>query len=67
MSASPLQIQFCTFSLYVLTGKATMKDPITSEEIPFYPFKYKFFKYTISFVTFLVMVSYHNSERSGGI
>jgi len=34
-----------------------MKDPITQEDIQFYPFKYKCVKYTMSFFTFLTMVS----------
>ena len=50
----------------VLPGKATMKDPITAEEIPFYPFKYKVFKYTISFITFLFMVSFVFVDRRIG-
>ena len=47
----------------MLLGKATMKDPITAEEIPFYPFKYKVFKYTISFITLLFMVSFVFVDR----
>ncbi|KAF6017966.1 hypothetical protein EB796_023726 [Bugula neritina] len=37
-------------------GTDTMKDPITQEDIQFYPFKYKCVKYTMSFFTFLTMV-----------
>ena len=52
-----------SYYVIVLPGKATMKDPITAEEIPFYPFKYKVFKYTISFITFLFMVSFVFVDR----
>ena len=45
----------------LVSGTDSQTDPITKEEIPFYPFKFRFMKYTVSFITFLVMVckKYH--------
>ncbi|XP_067945254.1 anoctamin-7-like [Watersipora subatra] len=37
-------------------GTASRKDPVTQEDIPFYPFKYKCMKFGVSFMTFLVML-----------
>lgn len=37
-------------------GTDVRKDPVTMEEIPFYPFKYRCMKFTVSFITFLFMV-----------